>query len=882
MPATPVPWPNAAENPTIVFTDGEAAIERGTRIAALPNGDFVVVFTTPPGDLSSSNEHSVGVFRYDASGVRTGGNAFPSQFTSQAEITSSTRLDVAARRDGGFTVVVTEDDNGTANTDSEVYNFSAAGVFQSSQLIDSTSRDENHSVEVDGYGDGYVAVSDANAGAIRFVANLGPTANVSTSLPIVANEQQLQADVAYLGDGRAVVTYTRQIANDPSTTTIAWDIVSTATGAVLQAGTVPGASDRDDVPAVVALEDGGFAIAYRDFQGGAGAIDTRLFLAIYDERGTFIVQNVIEEANSATNPRLAAQDGEIVVTWSEGGTIWLQRYTEAGTTIGSQVRVDPPTGTSASSPDISITTDGRYAVAYIERFGLDFAPVFSIFDPRDGTVISPGAQATAPALGGTVIGTQAFVAEDLTGGDGNDTILPSLGGGTLDGGDGTDTLNLSLVRLTAPIFNTATTNLTAQTLQLGLTNYVARSFENVIGTVGTDVVTGSAADNVITLGAGNDTFNASRGQDAVSGGPGIDTLGLGATAGGTFRLFDNGPQSLAFLALPGTGGTGTLEASGFENVDGSNLADTITGNLLDNRLLGRNGDDFLLGAAGDDTLIGGNDNDRLRGGGGNDIIDGGNGIDTADYFGGSSNVTVNLNVTGAQNTGQGVDTLTSIENIIAGDGNDVLTGNGGANFLVGNGGDDTLSGGGGNDTLRGGSGVNAINGGSGVDTVDFADAAGNVVVSLANTAQQNTIGGGIVTLTSVENVVGGNGNDQIVGNAGNNVLSGGFGNDTLAAGGGNDTLAGGRGLDLLTGGAGRDLFVYEQLDFRDTVRDFEDDVDTLDLRDFGFTSVAQAQGFAAQVGPDVVYTFDTGPGPTAEVLTVENITIAALADDIFV
>ncbi|WP_318248070.1 M10 family metallopeptidase C-terminal domain-containing protein [Novosphingobium huizhouense] len=79
---------------------------------------------------------------------------------------------------------------------------------------------------------------------------------------------------------------------------------------------------------------------------------------------------------------------------------------------------------------------------------------------------------------------------------------------------------------------------------------------------------------------------------------------------------------------------------------------------------------------------------------------------------------------------------------------------------------------------------------------------------------------------TIENAIGGSGNDQIGGNGAANVLSGGAGADTLSGlagndtlnggsgadkligGGGDDTLRGGSGRDVLTGGTGADRFVF--------------------------------------------------------------------------
>ncbi|MBL4543940.1 MAG: hypothetical protein JKP97_19525, partial [Rhodobacteraceae bacterium] len=71
------------------------------------------------------------------------------------------------------------------------------------------------------------------------------------------------------------------------------------------------------------------------------------------------------------------------------------------------------------------------------------------------------------------------------------------------------------------------------------------------------------------------------------------------------------------------------------------------------------------------------------------------------------------------------------------------------------------------------------------------------------------------------------------------VVAGG-GNDTLRGGDGDDGVWGGIGNDLLTGGAGADRFVFAAGDDADTITDFEDGIDKLDLSDFGFASAAEA------------------------------------------
>ena len=84
------------------------------------------------------------------------------------------------------------------------------------------------------------------------------------------------------------------------------------------------------------------------------------------------------------------------------------------------------------------------------------------------------------------------------------------------------------------------------------------------------------------------------------------------------------------------------------------------------------------------------------------------------------------------------------------------------------------------------------------DTVSYASAAGSVNVSLIITAQQDTGGAGLDTLTNIESLIGSNFNDNLTGNGKNNVLNG---RD------GDDTLNGNAGADVMIGGLDDDTFI---------------------------------------------------------------------------
>jgi serralysin len=100
---------------------------------------------------------------------------------------------------------------------------------------------------------------------------------------------------------------------------------------------------------------------------------------------------------------------------------------------------------------------------------------------------------------------------------------------------------------------------------------------------------------------------------------------------------------------------------------------------------------------------------------------------------------------------------------------------------------------------------------------------------------------------------------------GNNILNGGAGADQMFGGAGNDVLIGGAGRDVLTGGTGRDVFRFVSPTetatgtHRDTIRDFELNVDRIDLsaidasvlsagnNAFRFIGAAQFSGAAGEL-----------------------------------
>ncbi|MEG4632535.1 calcium-binding protein [Microcoleus sp. AR_TQ3_B6] len=93
-----------------------------------------------------------------------------------------------------------------------------------------------------------------------------------------------------------------------------------------------------------------------------------------------------------------------------------------------------------------------------------------------------------------------------------------------------------------------------------------------------------------------------------------------------------------------------------------------------------------------------------------------------------------------------------------------------------------------------------------------------------------TPGNDNLTGTSGNDILNGTeGDDVLTGLRANDVLNGGDGNDILSGGKGSDTLNGGLGNDTLVGGAGKDVFVLGAGLGVDTISDFTNSQDTVQL-----------------------------------------------------
>ncbi|MEO1193756.1 MAG: S8 family serine peptidase [Pseudomonadota bacterium] len=155
--------------------------------------------------------------------------------------------------------------------------------------------------------------------------------------------------------------------------------------------------------------------------------------------------------------------------------------------------------------------------------------------------------------------------------------------------------------------------------------------------------------------------------------------------------------------------------------------------------------------------------------------------------------------------------ISGVEDLVTGDGDDSLLGNAADNQFYAGRGSDYLAGRSGLDSLYGGSGADSLFGGSGYDSL-WGDSGSDFVAG--DQGADSLFGGaGDDRLTGrrdSDQLYGGSGLDRLSGGAGDDsLLFGGSGDDALLAGDGNDRrLYGDQGSDRIYGGDGaeRDLF----------------------------------------------------------------------------
>lgn len=391
--------------------------------------------------------------------------------------------------------------------------------------------------------------------------------------------------------------------------------------------------------------------------------------------------------------------------------------------------------------------------------------------------------------------------DTIYGGQGNDALYGGIGDDTLEGGLGDDILNGGTGFNTVTYLNASSgvsVNLGAGTATGGAGTDTLFSIQNVTGSNFSDTILGSAENNVLIGGQGSDSLSGGDGDDTLDGGVGGETtiqltadrpdivkpqsqvIGSVATAvvlntapGGDFDLVSNGniasSTTIPHATINATASGGVFEYYAVNVAAGTRVIFDIDGNSFDSVIQIVTGAGVVLAENDDSSDPGGTATASAL-----DYTFATAGtyyLRVQDYdvaTGPSAGDTYTLHVS-STSAGVSYTGATAVE-------------------------PDTLD------------------GGDGIDTASYGSATSAVNVSLLVAGTQDTGGGGLDRLVSIENITGSSFGDTLTGNAGDNVLTGGFGTDTLNGGDGNDTLYGNQDNDTLNGGNGNDTLYGGQGD----------------------------------------------------------------------
>ncbi len=439
-------------------------------------------------------------------------------------------------------------------------------------------------------------------------------------------------------------------------------------------------------------------------------------------------------------------------------------------------------------------------------------------------------------------------ADHLNGGDGddhlyggadNDFIYGGRGNDYIEGGDGNDRL-----------FGDDTV--------LGDDEPEEGAFgdDTLYGGVGNDELYGLGGNDTLYGGDGNDDLSGDDGNDVLYGEDGEDQLFGGK---GNDKLYGGKDNDV----LSGDDGDDLLFGDdGIDVIHGGKGNDTLHGGTGVDQLMGDEGDDYLYGDEDGDQLHGGEGNDQLYGGAGNDILMGNEGNDElhggsdGDFmWGGAGNDRLYGEEGNDQLYGEeGKDTFVYVN----GEGNDrILDYEEGEDVIEISGGIITAT-----DDLSDGRILYTIGDGS-IEVLDAADKTVSIKDGRGNfTASDTTIILGkdfagdmdakayLSTVTTIDarNVEG---TVNVIGNAQDNTIYAGKAGVMIDGDAGNDTIIGGIGNDMLTGGLGNDTFVYASGGGNDTIKNYEEGQDTLELTNGLISNTTLS-------GTDVVFTVGSG------------------------
>lgn len=558
-------------------------LEYESKIAALPNGNFVVVWTE-----GNTAQNKIVYQILDKAGAAIGGNQI-ANLPNPSNIYGLKRLpDVVVLDDGRFIIGWVEQGAGQNGSGifTRVFDQTGAPLDQPFLAADYTfNNPSSGSVQLETAGaNEFWVVSQgtvAYEGDNIFRQKFDVSGNALTQLSRVNEdfavrqdgETAIEPEMVRLDNGNYLVLWAWFKGNqfDGVRARLFNDDFSPLTGDFE-------VTDRRDASSTVpdyrvtSLDDGGFAIVSGGTQQTANGIEKIIELNIYNADGSVRADSVtvatFPNVGPATPSIATLANGQLIIGWLEG------------------------IGTKVAQGGI-FDADGN---AVISRFDLGESPI-----QRDLDLI------TKPD--GSIAMTY----------HGPDTL----------GGGGWSVKAKVLERITSPTITASDDFVLYAASHSPAVNGLAGN-DTIVGNTGNNTILGDVGDDALYGNAGNDTITGGRGNDALFGGDGDDVFryatgdGLDSIDGGAGFDTLRAVSANTRLQIGSITGVELISAGGFANVNlvGTGAADVInlSGVTLDGIgfIDAGNGNDIVIGTAGDDVFRAGNGADVFTGGEGND------------------------------------------------------------------------------------------------------------------------------------------------------------------------------------------------------------------------------------------------------------------------
>jgi Ca2+-binding RTX toxin-like protein len=594
-------------------------------VLGLSNGGHVVAYNNGP-DFGWAMK----VDFYGADGHLLAGAVTPNMgSTSAGGEPSLTELD-------NGNVLIIWDDNSVGNLGQQATIFSSTGQVVVSQF-DITTSVNDFRPQVTTLAGGFVVSYMDTAGNLNFKVFDNDGAYQSGLTDISGSLSVANPVITALEDGGFVVAWTA--ANN----IVARIFEADGSPRPVNGSTDPftvGAGGNNLQPAVAALPNGNFAVAYSDTGwGGPEAGSAGITLTVVGPGGNivkpFVHVNTAGASNESDPDITVLENGFIVVTWTDpagNNEIMGRIFDQDGNPIGSPLPLSDSAGSDDIKSAVSAILAGQFITAWqdSESDG-DGGRITALVSEIVRTTTGDGANET---LNGDAL------RDIIHGNGGNDTINGFGGNDTLDGGAGADTMFGGAgddIYIVAAAGDVTTENAGEGTdtvrsyIDWVLANHVERLELQGSGNLNG---TGNALANTLVGNAGNNLLNGGAGNDYMVGGSGNDTFIVAAAGDSTIEAAAGGTDTVRSY-INWTLGANVerleLQGSGNLNGTGNTLNNTLVGNSGNNSLNGGDGNDYIVGGAGNDTLTGGVGNDTLIGGAGSDILNGGTGNDRFDF-----------------------------------------------------------------------------------------------------------------------------------------------------------------------------------------------------------------------------------------------------------